>query len=270
MSQPRAPSRPPSARRPSAARGSRRRAQAPCPDRSTSREDGDYRRCGRDRPTARAGQPPPGCERPSTRHARRSGRVREDDPPVAVGGARRPSVRVGGPRRRGRRVHIVRVRDRRAGPDGSIDEDEARRPDRRSGRPAPLGSRPSSDGLPEPVVLVVDDVQAVRSSCRPPCSPRSSCTCRRARHSCSRAESSPSCRSRDCAPIARCSKSASRTWRSAGATHSCFSAASSPELETVADELWERTEGWASGLHLAGLVLARRGRSSSPGRRVHR
>ena len=43
-----------------------------------------------------------------------------------------------------------------------------------------------------------------------------------------------------------------------------------PELEAVAEELWERTEGWAAGLHLAGLVLRDGAGTSSPGRGVHR
>ena len=95
------------------------------------------------------------------------------------------------------------------------------------GRRVPRGSRPSSTAFPNRSCWWSTTSRRFARARRPPCSPRSSCTCRRVRRSCSRAESFPSCRSRDCAPIARCSKSVSRTWRSAGATRSCSSAASS-------------------------------------------
>ena len=105
-------------RRPSKGKTARSSSGAGVPDRLELRAKTAVPPVRRwNRPTAGAGQPPPSRTRPSSRHARRPGRLREDHPPVAVGRARRPSVRVGDPRRRGRRLHPVRVRDRRSEPE---------------------------------------------------------------------------------------------------------------------------------------------------------
>jgi len=139
--------------------------------------------------------------------------------------------------------------------DGSIEADEAHRPGRRprSSRAARLSSL--LNGLPEPVVLVVDDVQAVRSSSS------AAVLATLILHMPSGSTLVLSGRELPELPIARLR--ADREVFELGSDDLALGRRDAhlllrgvqPELEAVATELWERTEGWAAGLHLAGLVL---------------
>jgi len=136
-----------------------------------------------------------------------------------------------------------------------IDEDEAHRPGRRSRASGAARLSSLLDGLAEPVVLVVDDVQAVRSSSS------AAVLATLILHMPSGSTLVLSGRELPELPIARLR--ADREVFEVGVEDLALGRRDAqlllrgvqPELETVADELWERTEGWAAGLHLAGLVL---------------
>ena len=137
----------------------------------------------------------------------------------------------------------------------SIDADEAKLPDRRSRGSGAARLSSLLTSLAEPVVLVVDDVQAVRSSSA------AAVLATLILHMPSGSTLVLSGRELPELPIAR--MRADREVFEVGVEDLALGRrdaqlllrGAQPELEAVADELWERTEGWAAGLHLAGLVL---------------
>ena len=138
---------------------------------------------------------------------------------------------------------------------GSVEAGDSHRPTRRPRASGALRLSSVLSRLPEPVVLVVDDVQAARS-----CS-SAAVLATLIVHMPPGSSLVLSGRELPDLPIARLR--ADGQVFEVGVEELALDRRHAqlllrgvqPELEAVAAELWERTEGWAAGLHLAGLVL---------------